>query len=151
MVTIGMRASPSELTFAIYDTSSKSVVNVECIRVPIAFAWPQALKHVRSNLLDVVREYEVEMAGIRLAEPTAQRVSIERTHIEGVVQEAFASSDLKGFYVGAISTIAARVGVERAALKRMIEGSNDLKIDSWADLDEKQREAVLTAMGAAHV
>lgn len=151
MITIGMRASPSELTFAVYNSSKKAVVNVERIRVPVAFPWPQRLKHIRSNLLDVLREYGVERAGIRLAEPSAQRVNVDRTHIEGVVQEAFASSDLKGFYVGAISTIAARIGVERTALKRMVDGGNELNIEGWAGLDEKQREAILTAIGAANV
>lgn len=152
MITIGMRASPTELTFAVLNTKTKTVINVEAIVVPLAFETPHKLKHIRSNLLDVLREYRVERAGIRLAEPTAQSVNVERVYIEGVVQEAFASSDLKGFYTGAIATIAAKIGVDRAAIKRMVgEGANPLEVDGWADFNDKQREAVLTALGAASV
>lgn len=152
MITIGMRAAPTELTFAVFNPKKKALINVEAIVVPLAFEMPQKLKHIRSNLLDVLREYEVERAGIRLAEPTAQSLSFERIYIEGVVQEAFASSDLKGFYTGAIATIAARIGVDRTAIKKMVsDGENHLGIEGWSDLSEKQREAVLTAMGAANV
>lgn len=152
MITIGMRASPTELTFAVLNTKKMTVINVEAIVVPLAFEMPQKLKHIRSNLLDVLREYEVKRAGIRLAEPTAQSINVERIYIEGVVQEAFASSDLKGFYTGAIATIAAKIGVDRAAIKRMVgEGDNELDIAGWADFNDKQREAVLTALGAASV
>ncbi|WP_447605957.1 hypothetical protein [Brevundimonas sp. M1A4_2e] len=127
------------------------MINIESLVVPAALGWPERLKHIRSNLLDVLREYEVEFAGIRLAEPTAKQFSVERTHIEGVVQEAFASSELLGFYTGAISTLAARLGVERPAIKRMVEGANELAIANWDQMDVKKREAVLTAIGAARV
>ena len=151
MITIGIRAAPTEVTFAVFDSEARSVVNVERIVVPSAFHWPEALKYVRSNLLDVLREYRVERAGIRLTETNAQSLNIQRIQIEGVIQEAFASSDLSGYYEGAIATIAARVGMERAAFKKMVEGANDLEIANWDAMDEKKREAILTAMGAARV
>ncbi len=69
-----------------------------------------------------------------------------------MIQEAFASSNLAGYYEGAIATIAKRIGVERAAIKRMVEkGENDMSVAGWDGLSEKQREAVLTAIGAANV
>lgn len=152
MITIGIRAAPKDVTFAIYNSETKSIINVESINVPAAFHWPQSLKYVRSNLLDILREYRVDRAGIRLAEPNSQSINCERIHIEGVIQEAFASSDLDGYYEGAIATIAKRVGVERTAIKKMInDGDNDLNVVGWADFDNKQREAVLTAIGAANV
>lgn len=152
MITIGLRAAPKEVTFAIYDSTAKSVLNVECINIPATFHWPESLKHVRSNLLDILREYRVERAGIRLAESTAKSVNYERIHIEGVIQEAFASSDLAGYYEGAIATIARRVGVQREAIKKMVhEGDNSLDIEGWRDFSDKEREAVLTAIGAANV
>lgn len=151
MITIGLRCSPSEVTFAIYDSASSAVVNVESIVVPIAYGWPERLKHVRSNLLDVLREYGVMRAGVRLAEPMAKAVNIDRTHIEGVVQEAFASSDLQGYYVGAIATIAARIGVDRNLVKEIVAGKNTLEIDNWGALTANEREAVLTAVGASRV
>jgi hypothetical protein len=93
--TLGIRAAPRVITFAVYDSAERAVLNIEDIKVPIAFEAPDALKYVRNNLLDVLREYEVERAGIRTTEPSAQTISIERIQIEGVIQEAFASSSLK--------------------------------------------------------
>src|SRR5690606_1890353 len=77
MITIGIRAAPKCVTFAIYDTEAKSVLNVEEIKIPAAFETPAALKYVRSNLLDVLREYQVERAGVRVTESVASS-NIER-------------------------------------------------------------------------
>ena len=151
MITIGLRAAPSEVTFAIYDSETSAVQNVDSIRMPSAFYWPDTLKYIRSNLLDVLREYRVERAGIRLTELNAQSISYERIHIEGVIQEAFASSELSNYYAGAIATIAKHLGVERAAIKLMIDGQNTLNIGDWESMSDKKREAVLTAIGAANV
>ena len=148
MRTIGIRCSPTEVTFAIYDSADSKLVNVESIAIPVALGWPDRLKHIRSNLLDVLREYKVERAGVRLAEPMAKSVSIERTHIEGVIQEAFASSELEGYYIGAIATIAARTGLDRGSIKNIVAGDNALNIDKWEAMTSNQREAILTAIGA---
>ena len=71
MRTIGLRATPKAVTFVIFDTDSNEILNVEEIRIPSAFLIPDALKFVRNNLLDVLREYDVQLAGIRVTEPTA--------------------------------------------------------------------------------
>ncbi|GMO58274.1 hypothetical protein BwSF12_75350 [Bradyrhizobium ottawaense] len=151
VITIGLRAAPSEVTFAIYDSQVGEMQNVDRIRIPSAFHWPDSLKYVRSNLLDILREYRVERAGIRLTEPNAQSINYERIHIEGVIQEAFASSELTHYFAGAIATIAKHLKVERAAIKLMIEGANTLNVQNWDGMADKEREAVLTAMGAVNV
>lgn len=148
MRTIGIRAAPKAVTFVIFDSKKRSIVNVEEIRIPAAFQTPDALKYIRSNLLDVLREYRVKKAGIRVTEPSAQSMSIERIQIEGVVQEAFASSDLKSYYVGQISSISKRVGFDRARFKPLVSGENDLEIEGWDKLSKEAREAMLCAMGA---
>jgi hypothetical protein len=53
------------------------IVNVERIKLPAAFATPDSLKYLRSNLVDVLREFKVEKAGVRATEPNAQNPSIE--------------------------------------------------------------------------
>lgn len=149
MRTIGIRAAPKSVTFVIYDSSANVVLNVEDIKIPIAFAPPDALKFVRNNLLDILREYQVERAGIRATESNAKSPSIARIQIEGVVQEAFASSSLKDYYVGQISTIAAKLGIPRADFKKYMDGTLDWDVDNWTALDDKQREALLCAIGAS--
>lgn len=149
MITIGIRAAPKAVTFAVYDSCSSAVINVEKISIPAAFHTPDALKYLRSNLLDVLHEYKVEWAGIRATEPNSQTINIDRVQIEGVIQEAFASSALTGYYIGHISSISARLGVPRTDFKRLISGELDSGIENWASMSTEAREATLCAKGAA--
>ena len=150
MRAIGIRAAPSAVTFVVYDDAVKAVLNIEDIKVPVAFSTPDALKYLRNNLLDILREYAIERAGIRVTEPNAQQPSIERIQIEGVIQEAFASSNLKGYYVGQISSISARLSIERSDFKSYIDGTLNWPVDGWTELKKEQREALLCAIGACH-
>jgi hypothetical protein len=50
MITIGIRAAPKSVTFAIYDGDVEVVLNVEEIKIPVAFETPDALKYVRVRL-----------------------------------------------------------------------------------------------------
>ncbi|WP_018425774.1 hypothetical protein [Hoeflea sp. 108] len=150
MKTIGIRAAPAAVTFAIYDSDTQAIVNVEKIIVPAAFDTPDALKYIRSNLLDVMREYGVTRAGVRATEPSAQNPSVARIEIEGVIKEAFASSDLDGFYIGHISSIASRLGIDRADLKPIIDGAADPGVENWGAMSKEQREAILCAKGAVN-
>jgi len=136
------------VTFVVYESSSEEVLNIEDIRIPTAFAAPDALKYIRNNLLDILREYGVERAGIRTTESNAQSMNITRIQIEGVVQEAFASSALKGYYVGQISSISARLKIDRPDFKKYIDGTKDWGVENWASLTKEQREALLCAIGA---
>jgi hypothetical protein len=148
MRTIGIRAAPKAVTFAVYDVEENAVLNVEEIKIPAAFSTPAALKYIRSNLLDVLREYEVARAGVRVTEPNAQSMSIERIQIEGVIQEAFASSDLESYYVGQISSISKRLGFERTRFKPLVAGEDDIGVENWKSMSKEAREAILCAMGA---
>lgn len=143
---IGIRVKPSAVTFAII--SQKEIINVEDIVIPRAFETPDALKYIRNNLLDILREYKVIAAGIRATESTSQTHSIQRIQIEGVIQEAFASSSLRKYYIGQIASITSRLSVERSDFRKMVEGENMLDIDGWAQFKPEMREAILCGMGA---
>jgi len=147
MITIGIRAAPKVVTFAIYDTDEEAILNVEEIKIPAAFDTPAALKYVRSNLLDVLREYQVERAGVRITEGTATP-NVERVQIEGVIQEAFASSELQSYYVGQIASMAKRLGIERERIKPLVNGEEDIGIENWKKMGKEEREAILCAIGA---
>jgi Holliday junction resolvasome RuvABC endonuclease subunit len=151
MKTIGIRSTPSEVIFAIYEDEAAKVINVEAIKIPSALSTPESLKYIRSNLLDVLREYEISKAGIRTTEPSAQSISIERIQIEGVIQEAFASSNLTAYFAGPIASIAAKLGINRADFKKIISGENPFEIENWGGMKDNEREAILAARGAASV
>lgn len=151
MITMGLRAAPKFVTFAIFDAGVGNIVNVEDIQIPAAFEWPVALKYVRGSVLDVLREYNVEKAGVRTSEPIAQSLSVERIQIEGVIQEAFASSGLARYFAGPIAVGSSMLRVDRGNFKPMTKGGrNDMNVDGWADMSEMKREAVLYAMGAVN-
>jgi hypothetical protein len=148
MRTIGIRVSPAAVTFAIYDSDEDAFINVDEIRIPIAFESPESLKYVRSHLLDVLREYEVQRAGIRATEPNAQNMNIKRIELEGVIQESFASSELETYYIGHVSSITSRLGLTRTQFKPIVDGSVDPGIENWSSMSKEQREAMLCAKGA---
>lgn len=149
MNTIGIRVKPAGVTFAVLNTRDQQVINVETIKVPKAMQTPDALKYIRNNILDIIREYEVSHAGLRVTESTAQTLSVPRIEIEGVIQEAFASSTLKSYYCGQIATIASRVGIPRGDFKPYVEGLRMFSpVENWGDLDREEREAVFAALGA---
>ena len=150
MITIGIRVSPSAVTFAIYNSDQDEFVLVDEIRIPIAFDTPDSLKYVRSNLLDILREYGVRRAGIRATEPSAQRMSITRIEFEGVIQESFASSELEAYYIGHVSSIMSRLGLPRTDFKSLVDGDQDPNIDNWAHMSKESREAMLCAKGAVN-
>lgn len=152
MITIGIRVSPKIIFFAIYDSDTDTVVNIEGIKVPAAFSTPESLKYVRNTILDILREYQVAKAGIRITESMAKGLSIERVQIEGVIQEAFASSSLKNYYIGQISSIAAKLGIDRADFKKYLSGELDFeRVESWGSLSQNEKEAVFCAIGATNV
>lgn len=150
MITIGIRAAPKVVSFAIYDSDRKKILNVEEIKIPAAFSIPNRLKYVRSNMLDVLREYKVVRAGIRETEPIAQSNNTERIEIEGVIKEAFASSELAAYFVSQISSISAQLGIERTAFLPLVNGERDYPVENWGAMSRERREAILCAVGAAN-
>lgn len=151
MNTMGVRAKPGEVTFAVYDAAAGALLNVETIKIPKALSTPDGLKYVRNNILDVIREYSIEHAGLRITESSAKTKSIERIEIEGVIQEAFASSCLKSYYSGQIANVSRRLGFPRDQFKRYVNNEVAFEqVENWTDLKPEAREAVLAALGAQH-
>lgn len=152
MNTLGLRASPTEVTFCVYSSENAEILNVEEIKIPNALEMPEKLKYLRSTVLDVLREYQIDKAGIRLTEHSARSPSVDRIQIEGVLQEAFASSMLKSYYQGALVTIASKLETDKTTLSHLIKKDAEYDaIDNWSDFSEKKREAILAALGACNV
>jgi hypothetical protein len=151
MRTIGFRVSPAYVNYAVLDMTDATVVTRDRINIPKALQTPEALKFVRSTVLDVLREYKITKAGIRIAERTQHGPSIERIQIEGVVQEALASSTVLAYFAGQIASISAKANIERADFKRFVSGEkNYADVGNWDELSAEEREAILTAIGALH-
>ncbi|NJC02624.1 hypothetical protein GGR63_002571 [Xanthomonas sp. 3272] len=150
MITMGIRVKPGEVTFAIFDSHPKNIVNVETLKVPKALSTPEALKYIRNAILDIIREYNVAQAGLRTTESQAKKLSVERVEIEGVIQEAFASSALESYYCGQISKISALVGMPRTDFKQYVDTKNYEEVENWDTFVKEEREAVFAALGAVN-
>lgn len=150
MITIGFRAGTKTVTFAVYNTIDQEVINIEDLRIPAAFAVPDALKYVRSNILDIMREYDVKQAGIRTTEPFAKTTREFRIQVEGVIQEAFASSSLERYFAGHMAIISTILNIDKTDFKPIVEGRNHFDIEGWDLMTKEHREAVLSAIGAVN-
>ena len=154
MVSIGFRVSPTKVTYALVQGSAGSgftLLNTSAVFIPPALETPRQLQFVRTTLLDVMDEYAVTRAGLRLAEGLAQRRNPFRLNLEGVVQELLASSSVERFVAGPIATIAALLGHrDRTAIKKLISGEQaPAYAMQWDVLTPEEREAVLMAVAAA--
>ncbi len=149
MHTLGIRVQPTEITIAVFEADESTVTNIENIKIPKALKIPESLKYARNTILDILQEYDIKKAGIRITESNAQNLNIGRIGLEGVIQEAFASSFLTAYYCGQISTISSLLGIPRADFKKYIEGElNYGQVENWDQLTKVQREALLSAIGA---
>jgi len=154
MVSIGFRVSPSRVTFALVKGTPHdgfTLVNASAVLIPPALETARQLQFVRTTLLDVMDEYAVSRAGLRISEAIARRNPF-RLNLEGVVQELLASSQAELYVTGPIATIASLLGErDRTTIKRLISGE---AVPSyalhWKDLSEEQRESVLVAVAACH-
>lgn len=152
MRTIGIRVSPKVITFAIFDTDQNAIINIENVKIPAALSAPKQLRHVRTSILDVLREYGVRSAGIRTTESKAQSPSVFRVQIEGVILEALVGTDIDGYATGPSATIASMLKMKPAALTQYIKGEAKPDwADRWAELTVEAREAALIAVGVANV
>lgn len=151
MNTLGIRVKPCSVIIAVYDCDNSLILNVEDIKIPKALPTPEALKYVRNSVLDILREFKVEKAALRVVESSSKTLSIRRIEIEGVIQEAFASSCLSAYFCGQISTIAAKLNMKRADFKLYVEGEKVFElVENWSAHNKEEKEAILSALGAVH-
>ncbi|HBM8969130.1 TPA: hypothetical protein OL743_003600 [Enterobacter cloacae] len=150
MKTLGIRAEPSRVWYAVFCSETQTVLNVDSILLPETLNPPEQLKLIRYAVIDIIREYGINYAGIRMFEGNAQNIPIERFFIEGVIQESFASSELKNYYVFRLSSLAKRFAITATALKNHInDGDEVFGIDLSALRTKAERESVLAAVGAS--
>lgn len=55
--------------------------------------------YIRNVILDFIRKYSIEVAALKLTEGNSFGTDSDRLNIEGVIQEAFAGSTVKKFFL----------------------------------------------------
>lgn len=152
--SIGIRVTPSSIFFSVvsYQNEDLNILLVDRINNPKALELPEQLKFLRNTLCDIINENNIDNACIRITESIAQTPSIERIYIEGVIQELFASSTIKKYYVGQISSISSKLGFDKEKFKEYSKGKhNYLEIEGWKRFSEEERESLMSAISAINL
>jgi hypothetical protein len=126
------------------------ILDINAVKVPFSFSWPEKLKYIRRTFLDIIDEYNITKAGIRLTESFSQNANNVRIVIEGVIQELFASSSIEKYFAGGIVTISSKLHIPNdGTFKKLIEGKAVFKdIDNWNEFNKEQKESILTCFAA---
>jgi hypothetical protein len=156
MRAIGFRASTTGVVFAVVEGEAGSaaatfdVLTMDTVPVPAALWPPNQLHFVRTVLLDVMQEYGVERAGLRLTETMARRNYPFRNNIEGVIQELLASSTVSWYIAGMNATLTAKLGLaDKTLFKKFCDGEATPDfVSHWSDIHAGHREAVLAAVAS---
>ena len=153
MRSLGIRVTAKAIYFSIVEKNENefSIINIELIKVPQALDFPSRLKYIRNTVLDILQEYEITFAGIRVVENTSQNISFERLQIEGVIQEAFASSSIASYFTGQMQSISRNISITTETYKEITneKGSAFPTLENWELCKDKDhKEAALVALGA---
>ena len=152
--SIGIRVTPSAIFFSVvsYDNEELEITLIDKIINPKALGLPEQLKFLRNTLFDIINEFAITNACIRITESNAQRNNITRIYIEGVIQELFASSTIVKYYIGQVSNISANLGIQRASFKPLVKGEEIfLEIENWVNYSKEERESIMSAVSALNI
>lgn len=152
MRSLGIRVEPKKVTFVVidYNDNEADILNVENIKIPLSLDFPSKLKYVRNTVLDIIREYDISVAGIRIAESNSDNLNTDRLHIEGVIQEAFSSSSVSKYFTGRLQTISKRLSLHNDQYRELIKSKSTFpKINRWSYCSNSEsKEAALVGYGA---
>ena len=94
MIVVGFRCTKDTLDWVVVEGAERSLASIteqRKVTVPAGQRGDQ-LSWVRKEVLELLERHAVEAAAVRVAEGGGQSVSLGRSEVEGVVQEAFASA-----------------------------------------------------------
>lgn len=156
MKSIGIRATPKEIYFAIVEQKEEeenNVITIDKLILPLSLEIPDRLNYVRKTIIDIINQYEVTKAGIKVTEGNAQRLSIERISIEAIIQELFSSCSVQKYFGGNISKISRLLGISNNGdLKKIIKGESIPEdLEFLRNNSETERESVLSALAALNL
>ncbi|AHG89830.1 hypothetical protein J421_2293 [Gemmatirosa kalamazoonensis] len=154
MTALGLRTNTTCVTYAVVAPGEPPQIRqVAFVRLPAALHVPEQLAFIRTTLLDIIREYGVTSAGVRVTEPMAKRPNVLRANIEGVIQELLGAGAVPSYFAGPLATIASRLRIAAGEIKSYATGERvpDGVADWKTEYDTEQREALLAALAALRV
>jgi len=148
--SIGIRVTPHVSYYCVSSVNEHEDINIDIIDeliVPKSLSFPEQLKFLRNTFLDILSESKITVACLRITEHIASSDE-RRVGIEAVIQELFASSEIKSYYTGAISSIASKLGIATDQFKPAVAGEDILGIEDWKTFSKETREAILASISA---
>jgi len=133
------------------DTAYLTLVEDKVI-VPAALMKPEQLKFIRNTFLDIIDEFNINLACVRVTESSSQSANEFRIGVEAVIQELYASSSIKKYYAGQISSISAKLGIKRDQFKPLVAGTETYNdYEGWGKMKPEARESLLSAFSALNL
>lgn len=154
MNSLGIRVTSSTIFLSIYNKENKTIVS-ERQALP-DLDLPKKLKQIRENFLAFVEKHNITNVGIKIAEKNALSINLERIAIEGVLQEAIASSSIKSYSIYSLQSIAKAFGIKGKDFKPLATDAEVFQnfienkvTQSNLRTNNEQREAILLAIAAS--
>ncbi|CAM3879232.1 hypothetical protein [Xenorhabdus thuongxuanensis] len=150
MRTLGIRVEPKQVSFVVFCNKENDLLCVDEIVVPKTLEIPEQLKYIRNSILDILREYQIQNAALRVAEGVSINKSTLRCYIEAVIQEAFSSSNVEHYFVMRMNTIISRLKINKDDYNSILNSSKKLnKIDN-SSFKKAMNEAMMVAVAAVN-
>lgn len=152
MIGIGLRVySNKKIFYTIIEETDENynILTIDHINVPLAMNEPERLNYVRNTIIDIIAEYDINNALVRVKESlyNVSKLDIERFYIEGVLLESLAGSTVSKYKLGQISTIASLINIERKNFKKFAD--NEIAFDNipddldWSAICKEERESIM--------
>jgi Holliday junction resolvasome RuvABC endonuclease subunit len=153
MIGIGLRVySNSNIFYTIIEETETefNYISISNLKIPLALNEPERLNYVRNTLLDIISEYKIDTALIRVKESVSNvtGLSIQRFYVEGVILETLAAANISKYKLGKIATITSLLSIETSKFKEYAD--NEITFEllpsdlDWSKLTLEERESILS-------
>jgi hypothetical protein len=154
MNSLGIRVTSSTIFFSVYNKENKTIIS-ERQALP-ELDLPKKLKQIREDFLVFITKHNITNVGMKIAEKNALSINLERIAIEGVLQEAIASSNIQSYSIYTLQSIAKSFGIKGKDFKPLATDAELFQkfiaekiTQSNLRTNNEQREAILLAIAAA--
>jgi len=151
MNSLGIRVTSSTIFLSVYNTENKTILS-ERQALP-DLDLPKKLKQIRADFLEFLSKNKIGNVAIKIAEKNALSINLERIAIEGVLQEAIASSEIKSYSIHSLQSVAKSFGIKGKDFKPLVTDAEvflkfvENKITQTnLRTNNDQREAILLAV-----
>lgn len=156
MRSIGLRVTPKEIFYSIIEKNEdqEEILSISSIKVSKALDEPYQLENIRSLLITIIKQYEINRGAIKVIESNnALRLgdsTIFRLNIEGIIKEVFASSSIEKYLLGRATNVSAIFGLK---CKKVLDLVYDLNMDldssttdKGSKITDNYKEAIIVAL-----